>query len=1357
MESDINVNNVLTFNNGNLRVGANTLGINGTISHFSGHIEVNSTSSLSFGGTSAITLNDNLFNENPTISNLTINRSGGVILGNESITVNAALDLQSGTLTLAANSLTIAGNTLSRTNGNINASNTSATLAFTNSSAITLPASVITGNINNLTVNGAGINAGGDISINAVLSLIGANQSATLGRLDMSTYTLNMGASATTIGIGDVTGIVKRQHTFLNGVDYSFGNQYTTLNFLNIAGSTKPSWISCKIEIGAAPVWRSEAVKRIYSFAQDPAGNDRLFTKLHYLDSELNVAETDESELEIWNDYDGLATGDNTFVDGHTAYNSTENWVGLVGLANNSIAPSTTFAKQYGLGYSDVSVITWTGLGSVSYPGDWSLPGHWSGGVPGIDDDVLIPSTLPSGSSGYPYRNLLPALSPASANTIEIEPGASLGSDAYEITVSGYGDAWMNNGTFIPGTGKVIFNHGNELEVVNLIGTTNFYNLTVQDKTYIKAATDCITRVAGTFMAHSGSILDFTDNTNTVEYNGSGSQTVVNPTNATIPGYHNLIVSGGGIKTLPASSLNILGNFTANATISATGDTLVMNGTAAQSISGSVAPGLNDFMNSNTTETVTAGVNVNCSGKFTNTGVLDMTSYVLGVTGTVTNSGTVKTTSTSSTSLPSGKTWAGTVQYYSATGAQTVMAGTYNNLTLSNTSGTQSASGNLTVNGTLTTTSGGRLNMVTNQLLGTLTTITNGGTIQTQNTSSTPIPTGKTWGGTVQFNATTGAQTIMSGTYSTLSLNNTSGTQTSSGAIAATNLNTSSGGIFNMVTYALSGLTTLSNLGTLRTQNTSSTPYTSGLSWGGTVIFDGLSGQTLPSPTSTFNNLTISNTAGVTAAADQTVNGILSLNTNPDATHGSLEMATYTLYLGENSTTIGTGDVTGIITRTSFTTNKTYTYGNANQYVLFPVVAGQTLPTSFSLRVTLLATAPDWVDEATKRLYEVAQTGGANTKATLSANYLDSELDENADESILSFWQNVYPFAPEDILELGWSDYNVDENWITFSDADFGLIPGVMGYFKITIAPTQFEFRTWNGSQSTTTWNTAANWTPQGIPTSALGVIIPDVDSSNNYSPDIPVGAAGKYVILQDGGILNAATDATLTLSGNGNVWSTESGGDFNPGNSNVSFVGDTAAGVVRTAGHTDFYDLTIADSTSFRPGVNSYIGIAGTLTNNGVLDAATNHNTIEFIKDASFTIPNPNGSVPGYHTLIISGTGIKTLPTPLFIWHDFINNGTVDAGTGSLTFDGLHSGQIIGGSSTTGFYDLIIANTTWEITTESNISVGGTLTINAGASMKPGAAYTVGGTGTLTGSGTAKVTRITSIPDMASTISDCH
>ena len=88
------------------------------------------------------------------------------------------------------------------------------------------------------------------------------------------------------------------------------------------------------------------------------------------------------------------------------------------------------------------------------------------------------------------------------------------------------------------------------------------------------------------------------------------------------------------------------------------------------------------------------------------------------------------------------------------------------------------------------------------------------------------------------------------------------------GPNAAITLNTTLGGTFNMETYALSGLTTVSNLGTLRTQNTSLTPFPPGLSWGGTVIFDGSDIQTLPCAGSNFNNLTIINIKGVNTACD---------------------------------------------------------------------------------------------------------------------------------------------------------------------------------------------------------------------------------------------------------------------------------------------------------------------------------------------------------------------------------------------------------------------------------------------------------------------------------------------------------
>ncbi|NOR74611.1 MAG: hypothetical protein GQ525_05585, partial [Draconibacterium sp.] len=639
-ETDVNVNNVLSFCDGIFTVGSNTLGINGTIFNPSGNIGVTSLSSLSFGGTNAITLNNNLFNGNPTINNLTINRSGGVTLGNESMTVNGTMTLTAGTFTASANTLTIAGNSPTRTSGNIDASNASALISFTNTSAITLPASVFSGNVNNMTLNGAGgITTGSDITMNGTLNLQSANPSSVKGILDMSNDTLFMGAEATTIGIGDVIGIIKREHTFENSTEYSFGNQFTTFNFYGISGSTKPTWISCRIVIGTVPSWRSVAVERYYSFAQ-AGGDDRVITKLHYLDSELNAAETDESKLVLWGAHP-TPTYENNAPRGRAEYNESDNWITLEGMAINMIGTSTLNYKQLGFSYTSVTEITWVGTAGATYSGDWSMPGNWAGGVPTANDSVLIPNPLPDGNFGYPDKNSLTSIHPSVASSIEIESGATLGASDYDITVYGKGDAWVNNGTFTPGTATVTFANGDETETVSISGTCNFYNLSLSDKTYLQPATNCITQIGGKLSADiSCCILDCSANTNTFEYTGSEEQNIINP--GGVYGYHHLSFSGSGTKILPESTVSILGNLTINATVSATENTLLMAGTSAQTIGGTYATTFNNLTIDNAagaTLTNTALTTISGSLLINSGKIFEIaTAQKLSVTGTITNS-----------------------------------------------------------------------------------------------------------------------------------------------------------------------------------------------------------------------------------------------------------------------------------------------------------------------------------------------------------------------------------------------------------------------------------------------------------------------------------------------------------------------------------------------------------------------------------------------------------------------------------------------------------------------------------------------------------------------------------------------
>ena len=659
------------------------------------------------------------------------------VSGMANVTANNVLDM-AGDLSIGAGSLFSTGSFNHEIAGNFinNGSFTTivgTTFLFNGTASQTISGTAVT-NFKNIAVNNsAGLNSSSDLIVEGNLNLISSNPTAVKGALNMTgTATLNMGALAATTGMGDVSGIVRREHVFNNGQDYDFGNPYTTINFLNVPGNTKPTWVSTKIVLGTAPSWRSSAINRSYSFAQS-GGNDRMIVKLHYLDSELHGTETDETKLVFWDGYDpnlGVNNFVKSFPRNQNANDATNNWLQLTGPAIDFLATSTSLnVKQWSLSYSNVTVHTWTGNGSTTYDGDWSLPGNWNGGVPNADDAVLIPNpaSLPSDNNGdlAPYRNILPLIAPAFVKTIEIASGATLVASDYDITVTGNGNAWVNNGGFTGGTATVYFSGA----TATISGTSNFNNLTINSGGTLTPQTGTITRIAGA-MTNNGP-LNATAFQNTVEYNGA-NQTVLNLVAGT-GGYHNLIYSNSGTKTMIATSggtalkingdftitgtavataVNPLaikgnfvinstaafttgafkhqvgGNFTSNGTFTAsTGSTLEMNGTASQSIGGgSSALSLKNLTISNTGGTVSTTRDLTCVGDFTNSGILNMDSSILSVTNTISNSGTLLTAvpaAQSTTPFPSGKDWGGTV-VYNVDAAQNAVAGNFTNLTINN-------------------------------------------------------------------------------------------------------------------------------------------------------------------------------------------------------------------------------------------------------------------------------------------------------------------------------------------------------------------------------------------------------------------------------------------------------------------------------------------------------------------------------------------------------------------------------------------------------------------------------------------------------------------------------------------------
>ncbi|MCK9422826.1 MAG: T9SS type A sorting domain-containing protein [Bacteroidales bacterium] len=122
-----------------------------------------------------------------------ISNSSGVTLSTdlEISGDNGILSLSTGTLTVGPYTLKISSNSPTRTTGNIDASNASATASFNNSSTITLPASIFTGNVNNLTLNGSGgVTLGSSMTVANALTL-------TNGTLNIGTNTLTLNSSTT--------------------------------------------------------------------------------------------------------------------------------------------------------------------------------------------------------------------------------------------------------------------------------------------------------------------------------------------------------------------------------------------------------------------------------------------------------------------------------------------------------------------------------------------------------------------------------------------------------------------------------------------------------------------------------------------------------------------------------------------------------------------------------------------------------------------------------------------------------------------------------------------------------------------------------------------------------------------------------------------------------------------------------------------------------------------------------------------------------------------------------------------------------------------------------------------------------
>ncbi len=256
-------------------------------------------------------------------------------------------------------------------------------------------------------------------------------------------------------------------------------------------------------------------------------------------------------------------------------YQVTGSWGGTGSGATN--INTTYFATSTGILFNNPGCTAGTWLGITST--DWNDATNWCGGVPTSTTDVIIPS----GVTNFPYIRV----SSNVCRNLTINSGASLTMDP-SISFRVYGN-WTNNGTFnaiggdvtFPGTSVI---SGSTTTFFSLIingNTTLGVNTTVQGNLQVAGSLDlgaytCNRTTNGWGINITGTLLiggtnSFPSNyathtfspTSTVNYNGS-NQTVANES------YGNLTLSGSGIKTLPASTLNIGKDFTMSGTCTAT-------------------------------------------------------------------------------------------------------------------------------------------------------------------------------------------------------------------------------------------------------------------------------------------------------------------------------------------------------------------------------------------------------------------------------------------------------------------------------------------------------------------------------------------------------------------------------------------------------------------------------------------------------------------------------------------------------------------------------------------------------------------------------------------------------------------
>ena len=627
-----------------------------------------------------------------------------------------------------------------------------------------------------------------------------------------------------------------------------------------------------------------------------------------------------------------------------------------------------------------------------------------------------------------------------------------------------------------------------------------------------------VTRIAATAdFASQYTITNKTLTNLTVEYIGTAAQVLSPITFGPLK-----INNGNGVNlTGPTSTVNGLLTLTTGA-LGVGNQTLILNDGSSVG-AGSITSNPTGTVNYNQSS---AGQNVRAF----NYGNLTFSNFnkVLEPTGTIGISGVF----TPGTAV--GHTIAGSTVNFNGTGAQTVPAFNYNNLTISGARGANNvtlvnggtigvagifnpiatfAGGNYVVtnntvdfNGSgpqtipafnyfnLTSSNAGARTLANSGLIGIASVFTPGTNVYT------------IAGSTVVFNGTS-AQTLPPTftTYFNLTSNNAAGVTGFAGLTVQALLRVQTGTFTSSSTYNNvqidAGATLAGTNGTTINMAGNWTNNGTFTANGNTVNFAGSGAQVIGGTSvTTFNNLTIANAVTpVSLGQNANVNAVLTL-TNDLTTGANI------LTMPNTGTSSGTGDVIGNVRRTGFTGGgPALSFGNPFNSIGF--IAQGTVPTD--ILVNLVKAAPAGLLTAVQRTYTITPNGGAGFSATVRLHYLDGELNGNIENQL-----GLFRFGPAVFVRLGRT----------------GLVDTVNNWAELS-GVTQFSQWTLSSAKNNTTTTITAD-TPDPSQIGETVVVNFKVESTVSSVPGAPAITGDVTITVDDAS--GATCTGTLAVDGTG-------------------------------------------------------------------------------------------------------------------------------------------------------------------------------------------------------------------------------